>query len=499
MQKKINSKLYMHSKDSDISDFDNVDFYDNYIYVMSDMYNTLIKMLDHFSNFLSNLIITVIVSGIFVSISALAMVAVLLSVTITVFLYFHIIKIEHKKEITSLFCRRRSAYFKRIFCLKEYAKEIRTSNIHKLLFQQFDSNINELISINKKFGSKLMIVNLFNGITISILLDIGMMLFLSYQLIVLKSITIAEFTASSYGIWSLFGSLNGLIFGITMFPEYNLKLDKMIRFLKKQPITYIRGNSKLVDSKSFDIELRNISFKYKKNADYILKNINLKINANEKIAIVGENGSGKTTLIKLILGLYEPTSGEIYVNGQPLSELDINFYRKNISIVFQDYSLFSVTAAENVLLDFCENEDNVIQALKKSTFSSSIDVDVFNTIMTKEFSEEGLELSGGQKQKLIFARGFLGRLFFVMDEPSSAIDIETESILNSSIFTENVNATGIIISHRLTTAKLADRIIVLNNGKVVEEGKHNELMLKEGLYKEMFMLQAQKYGITLSE
>lgn len=498
IQKTLTKKLYDHAISSDLRNFDDTEFYDEYIFAMQNIGSMMFNLLDDFAQMISNILITVFISGIFISINMLIMGAVILSVGMTVFLYFFIIKINYQKDIASLPYRRKSDYYKRVFYLKDYAKDLRMTEISKMLIDMFDENIKALLEIYRKYGFKLMLVNTLNGLTISLLLDIGLMILLSYQLIVSHTITLGEFTAASYGIWSLFSSLNGLMFGFNRFPEYSLRIQKMIDFFNRKPEVYTSGNNDIQYKKGFQLRLQNIDFKYTIDGKKVLDNVSLTIRQGEKIAIVGENGSGKSTLIKIILGLYQPNCGEIFLNDQNVKSLDIQKYRRLFASVFQDYVLFSSSIAENVALDMNYNSDQIITALQKSLFyeDESLKGIPIEATLTKEFDDKGIVLSGGQSQKLIISRAFLNREFSVMDEPSSSLDVISEAMLNDVIINDVSDKGIIIISHRLSTAKRADRIIVISQGKIIEEGTHEELIQKEGEYAKMFKIQAEKYSFN---
>lgn len=499
IQEKTSTKLYNHSIESDLESFDDPDFYNDYIYAMQNMHGTIIQVLDDFAQLINNILITIFISGIFISINMIIMGTVIFSVGVTVFLYFYIIKINYQKEVASLSCRRKSDYYRRVFYLKDYAKELRMTPISKMLIEKFNDNISELLQIYRKYGVKLMLVNTLNGLTISILLDIGLMILLSYQLMVSRTITLGEFTAASYGIWSLFSSLNGLMFGYNRFPEHSIRIQKMMDFLKREPRVYVTGNQNILKDKNFELNIENINFSYSPDGPKVLENLSLKIRPGEKIAIVGENGSGKSTLIKIILGLYEPTSGEIFINNQNIKKICIAEYRQLFASVFQDYSLFSASIAQNVALDIDYDPLKIIDALRKSVFYEdetlkSLSIDA---TLTREFDKKGIVLSGGQSQKLIISRAFLDRNFSIMDEPSSSLDVKSEAMLNEIILNDKTDKATVIISHRLSTAKRADRIIVLSKGRIVEEGNHFQLMQQKGIYQTMFQLQADKYSHDL--
>ncbi len=248
------------------------------------------------------------------------------------------------------------------------------------------------------------------------------------------------------------------------------------------------------------LELKNVFFQYESNPKMVLKNVSMKIRKNEKIAIVGYNGAGKSTLIKLLLRLYEPVGGSINLNGRNIKDYKMESYRELFGTVFQDFRLFSVSIAENVKMDILdktpEEEAAIKKALDAATFTPKLEQlpDGIYTQIGKEFDDCGTLLSGGEAQKIAIARTVMhGNEVIIMDEPSSALDPDSEYELNKLMMSATYDRTVIFISHRLSTTRMADRIYMLEEGSIIESGSHDELMKLDGKYAEMFNLQAEKY------
>jgi ATP-binding cassette subfamily B protein len=247
------------------------------------------------------------------------------------------------------------------------------------------------------------------------------------------------------------------------------------------------------------IEFKNVSFKYPNTDKYSLQNLNLKINKGETVAVVGVNGAGKTTFVKLLLRFYDVTDGEILYNGVNIKEYDLDSLRSKFATVFQDYKTFALSVNENVICHECSDEEKEIaeNALKQSGVWDKIKTlpNGADTVLTREFDDKGAGLSGGESQKTAVARMFARDFdIAILDEPSSALDPIAEYNMYENLIKATENKTVIYISHRLSSAVLSDRIIVLGGGTVIEAGSHNDLLAQGGEYARMFTLQASSYS-----
>lgn len=246
------------------------------------------------------------------------------------------------------------------------------------------------------------------------------------------------------------------------------------------------------------IEFRNVSFRYPGTKELVLDHVSLKIEPSEKIAVVGKNGSGKTTLVKLLCRLYEPEEGEILWNGKNIREYDLREWQKIFAIVFQDYSLLSLTLGQNVAASEQYEAERAKEVLQLAGFGERLNKlkKGLETMVYPEYEQDGVSFSGGEEQKIAIARAiYKGGQICILDEPTAALDPVSESRVYES-FDEIVKGkTAVYISHRLSSCKFSDRIFVLDNGKIAESGTHEALLSQNGLYAQLWQAQAQYYKV----
>ncbi|MDE5679135.1 MAG: ABC transporter ATP-binding protein/permease, partial [Lachnospiraceae bacterium] len=265
--------------------------------------------------------------------------------------------------------------------------------------------------------------------------------------------------------------------------------------LMRYPIAIEKGE-KHVENKPHTIEFKNVDFTYPNTEVQVLKNVSLTLHAGEHLSVVGLNGAGKTTFVKLLCRLYDPTAGEILLDGVNISEYDYNEYMQLFSPVFQDFKLFAFSMKENIILGDDMKQEAVLPLVKQvgleekvSSMEKGLDTSLF-----KFYEEDGIEPSGGEQQKLAIARALYKKApVVILDEPTAALDPVAEYDIYRQ-FEELVGGkTAVYISHRLSSCKFCDRIAVFSEGRVAEYGAHDELLKLGGIYAEMFAAQAQYY------
>ncbi|MCH5320514.1 MAG: ABC transporter ATP-binding protein [Eubacterium sp.] len=404
-------------------------------------------------------------------------------------------KVVYKRDLEMTTNNRVKAYIQRTVFLKDYSKDMRTSNIFAVLMKRFDAAIKSNIEILKKYGVKLFIYSMISSTFSEFIPIVSTYAYAGYQFVYKDTMTISGFSVVLSSINSVREATLNIADGFETLSQLALYFQNLRDFFDYEP--KVVSGSKTA-GKFESLEFKNVSFRYPSADKYSLENVNLKITKGETVAVVGINGAGKSTLVKLLLRFYDPVEGEILYNGINIKEYDLDSYRERFATVFQDYKNFAISVFENVMCHECTDEDKAFaeKALRQSgvwekisTFANGGD-----TLLTREFDEEGAGLSGGENQKVSTARLFARKFdIAVLDEPSSALDPIAEYKMYENLISATENKTVIYISHRLSSAVLSDKIFVLGVGRVIESGKHTELMAQKGEYSKMFDLQSKSY------
>lgn len=414
---------------------------------------------------------------------------------------FRITKLEYDYDMEYKRLMRKADYSKRVFYQPEYAKEIKLSDIEIPLRKQFDEAIIEIETTARKMGVKVAILSLINWISVfTILSYLCVPLYLGYLSLVKRTIALGDVAAMNNAQQAVRNNLDGFNYSLVAFQEVGQFAQRFRRFLDYEIKIEKQCGIKAVPRGRQVLKIENMSFRYEGAKKDTLHRINMTINPGERIAIVGENGAGKTTFVKLLMRLYDATEGSITYGNQNIKDFSTEEYRSIIGAVFQDFQLYGATLAENVVMGEYSKEQEVIvrKALDLADFTRKLSKlsDGLNTEMTKEFSEKGTMLSGGETQKVAIARMFAKGnelSIAILDEPSSALDALAEAKLTKNMLENVKDASIIFISHRLSTTKDADHIYMFEEGRIIEEGTHEELMKLRGRYADMFEKQSHYY------
>ncbi len=394
---------------------------------------------------------------------------------------------------------RKREYVKRVFYLGDYAKEIRLNpEIPDILLQTFEQANEEVYRVEKKHAMRRLFLGVMRRyVSNDFFSDVLYITYLVFQAAVRGVLSFS-------GVAILYNSFGRLKRGMSIFTdvypfacESSLYVQKIRDFLAYEPKIQSEEGIEPAEG-AREMELDGVSFAYDQRTGGLLRDISLHIAPGEKIALVGYNGAGKTTLVKLLMRLYDVDAGRILADGRDIRTYDVQKYRDSIGTVFQDFQIFAGSVMENVLLDVADgcSEDGIKEALADSGLMERVErmEKGIDTPLTTEFMEDGMDLSGGESQKLAIARVFYRKAgLMILDEPSSALDPIAEYQLNHAMLSATKDKTVIFISHRLSTTRLADRIIMLEQGRIVEQGSHSELLERDGKYAQMWRVQAGAY------
>ena len=496
----MQSELFRKAKGMDLVCYDTPSFYTDFIWAINEADTRAINIVEDLGKVINLIVSSTIIISILLSIDFLITIVICTMVATTVWLKFVKAKISFKRDLELRPLHGKNDYIGRVFYLADYAKEIRLSDVSDILHKEFDYGINKIIQTNKKYIKKLFIIDILRDISRDTLVSFGVIFLLCYKMMIEKSISLGDFSASIGAVWKLFKQINDLLDYLAKFKEHSLYAEKFRTFLNYKNLICDQLDAKEFTDKLVSLNLDDITFNYPNVESSVLEHISLNIKSKQKIAFVGYNGAGKSTLVKLIMRLYEPTHGNITINGENIRTYSLSSYRNIFAPVFQDYQLFAASVAENVITDeYRTNDDNrIIDALYKSGFEKKL-VNFSNGIhtkLTKEFDKDGENISGGESQKIAIARTFAKFCdVVILDEPSSALDPISEYELNEMMMAAAFDKTVIFISHRLSTTKMADVIYMMENGHIIEKGSHDELMTLNGKYAQMFLMQAEKYNL----
>ncbi len=384
-------------------------------------------------------------------------------------------------------------YYASLFEDQSFAKEIRLNSLGKWLLDK-ERNYFAKVNENQKKQNDGFIISGFFGAVFTLIQQSAAYAYLIYC-VISGAISIGSFAMYTGAVTTFSIAFRNVLDSLIEIQTYDIYYDKLDEYLNL-PKTLREGKELIDADRNHIIEFRNVSFQYAGSDVYALKNINITIPFGQKLSIVGENGAGKTTFVKLMTRMYDPTEGEILLDGVNIKTIDYEQYMSIFSSVFQDYRLFSFSIKDNVAFAQPMDEDKVRDILeyvgfgeKLRSLQNGIDTSVF-----KNFDEAGFEPSGGEGQKLALARAlYKDAPIVLLDEPTAAMDPKAEYELYQR-FNEMVQGkTAVYISHRLSSAKFCDVIAVFRNGQIIEYGTHDELYSKGGLYKALFSMQSQFY------
>lgn len=412
-----------------------------------------------------------------------------------------ILQLMYDKKTEDL--RRKQAPDVRKFCYYRWmltdpwpAKDVRMYDLTEPIKSRYDEVKKEYLTANKRLDKKKLRSMLFS----EIILRAGEILFTAF--VIWKAVN-AEIGIGDVALYvglalSAVNAFEGFMnIGLMTYTRTTEVMSRVFDFFAIP--TGGKSGTRILETFE-SLVFRNVCFKYPHTQKDVLKGVSFTLNKGDKLSLVGINGSGKSTIIKLMLGLYEIESGEILINGYPMSDYDIRDVRKLFSVLFQSFVQYPLSLRDNIALsdyDRAANDDAIISSLKQNGVYDELHEKLENGLdsyMTRRFDDKGTELSKGQWQKIALSRAyFKNAKIFIFDEPSAALDAEAEDRIFNNFESISEGKTGIMISHRISAARMSNKILVLDGGIVTESGTHDELIEKNGLYARLYNLQKEKY------
>lgn len=392
---------------------------------------------------------------------------------------------------------RKQTYYGTILTTQWFIKEIRLFHLEKYFLTLYRSLFTRFFAESKS----LIIKRSLSNVLASAASILGWLITTGYVVwrTSVSTLSIGEFTLYAQTISIAQEQIQAFLHGVNHLYSNSLFLHNLFEFLSISSRDLSAGKQwrELIN----EVEFRDVSFSYPGTSRKVLDKISFKIRSGQSLALVGKNGSGKTTLVKLLCCLYKPSSGEILLNGKNIDEYSPKSIQKYMSVLFQDFGTYHITARENIgvgQVAKLTNIERIEAAAKRSGADVTIDLlpSKYETMLGKMF-EDGMELSGGEWQKLALARAFFrdGSLL-VLDEPTAALDPEAEFGVFQELVASNLDRITLLISHRFSTVRMASQILVLDEGKCVEFGSHQELIMVGGRYAQLFKLQARGYNLV---
>jgi ABC-type multidrug transport system fused ATPase/permease subunit len=462
----------------------------------------------HFRAFASNLLticgIVYIIAGIEAWILFLVLVIIAINSVFT-----SKRKLNDRKLYTRLApVQRKIAYFwGNINSDTAFGKEIRLFDMRNNLFRTFHQ-LQEMMLKSLKEGLSFYIICNYVFYITNFCLNAAIYVFLGFKVLVQRLITVGDFSLYLNAITTFNNSMQEMIASYIAICDNGQYLKDYFDFMDLKSRYEITGRELPVEAAGgLTFTFENVSFRYPYQSEVSVKNVYLTLNNKERLAIVGENGAGKTTLIKLLMRLFDPSEGRILLNGVDIRKIDYQQYLNLFASVFQDFRLFAFRIADNItsLHDGIDDgvgpadSQKIRECLDKAGLLEKIDsLDKgLDTYLYKLYEEDGVELSGGESQKLAITRAlYKNAPVIILDEPTAALDPRSEYEIYTRFFEMVENKTSIFITHRLSSTRFCDRIIVLKDGEIVESGSHEELLAQQSYYAELFNMQAQFYTDT---
>lgn len=495
----MNKSFCEKSKDIDTAYFDNTEFYDSYIKAKDVSETRGVDTIQSVS-ILIKMLVRIFIIVFYISTTNILLMFLVIGVTIlSTMLTKKASFLSYKQYLETVKSDKRISYISKIFNQYDNAKDMRMyQKIKNVYLNQYSEESKNKIQVMHKYKNRLFFLRFTVDYIFNSFILRGIIILVAAYLVLVKHLISYGFFATIIpSLMDINDSMSNLAAIIPKIFENSYYIENYRAFMNAESKLHNKSEGLDVPLVPQLIQMHNVSFAY--SDELVLKNVSLDIKPCEKIAIVGMNGVGKSTLVKLLMRLYDPAEGYITLGGKNIKDYDVESFYHYFGVVFQDYKMYYLKLAENILMDVSTNEaekNQAIDALKKLDISYILKRTTkgLDTCISKEFDKNGILLSGGESQKLAISRAFSKDFpVLIMDEPSSALDPISEFKLNKLLIEQSNDKTIIFISHRLSTTRNADRIVLLGKEGIVEQGNHDELMVLNGIYADMFNQQASSY------
>lgn len=474
----LKSDAYRQAIKTDYRYVDDPAYYDNYTWAVGN-YAAQAEKAQNLVNHMSSSVITIVsMLSIIAVLSPLAVLVTIIGTVIENVLHMITNYFDVKKEEEIVPYDRKLGYHHRVFYTRNYAADLKSTKLKQYLLEDYQEATTQKVSIIKKYAWKMLPSALSASLTFY-LARTFVILNIAYGIFVGDISTVGAYMTMMLAVEALKNALNEMFYYVKDAHRLGMYAKRIRAFFDVPSSIETDVVEKIpLPEGPYAVTFQNVSFSYP-NSHFAIKDLNLEIKPGEKIAIVGENGAGKSTLVKLLLRFYDPSSGQIRINGVDIKDYKPADLRGKIGVAFQNVNIYALSLAENIMLYNEADDDRLREILQKAGLERVLEKNHANlsTALTKEFDENGIMLSGGEEQKVGIARLLTGEFgLLLLDEPSSALDPLAEYEMTKLILDSSHFSTTIIVAHRLSTIRGVDRIVLVENGTIKEMGTHEELM-----------------------
>ena len=492
----ISVRVIEHASKLDITAFENPDFYDRLERAKAQATDR-IAMIQMVGTLIQLVLTTISLSLLIAKYSPWLLLLLIVGTIPALLGESHFAFLGYAKNFMQTPLRRKMDYLRDLGGSKEAAKELKLFGLRDFLIASFSGMANTIFDQNVDLSKRKLVAGTF----LSMLATAGY--YSAYALVLWDTIRgrfeIAVLVILTTAILQVSANLQQIFVNASGVADQALFLTDLLGFFAMEPTVKSKPNAiKIPRPIRRGVEFRNVSFAYPGTTRLVLKNFNFHLRPGERVALIGENGQGKTTIVKLITRLYDPTEGQILIDGVDLRDYDMDDLCHEIGVIFQDFMRYEMTARDNIAVGRIEERDRLDRIQTAAQMSLADEVidrlaEKYEQQLGRRF-EGGVDLSGGEWQRMALARAYLrDAQLLILDEPTAALDARSEQEVFQRFAELTRGKMALLISHRFSTVKMTDRIVVLSHGVLTEEGTHDELIRLGGLYAEMFEMQAASY------